>query len=416
MTHFINGARIKADVQKKLELIKTQFRAELSLKKIVVFQFELPKSPSLKNLSDYQAANTSTNQKQKIFKDFLGCEFDRIDLPWDMTFDEFANLMTEVDKIDTVCGIIIQNPIPTELSDKNNNREIVELIAPNKDIDAMSKAGQARWGRCATADAICRVLEAGLKSDSEVVLIGFSGFVGKGVNGYLDNRKKELNLKITEIDERSPKTTANIIELNPNIIVSATGKLEILNTDNLQDIQPELGIDCGFVITDRLDNRGKNIILGDIQKEARDRFDFITPVPGGIGPMEMAVLAERFIIKEFPELQLKPWQLTKLNELSSEDLRTGNYLTSDSLTSQVQNLELSFPTQVLIESSLTQTQLQVSQKPKSLADLNEPEVEAASSRPTEGLLYELANDPDATRLKIEPDDPDDLSQEDGLSI
>ena len=280
MTHFINGARIKADVQKKLELVKTQFRAELSSKKIVVFQLELPKNPSLKNLSDYQAANTSTNQKQKIFKDFLGCEFDRIDLPWDMTFDEFANLMTEVDKIDTVCGIIIQNPIPTELSDKNSNREIVELIDPNKDIDAMSKAGRDRWGQCATADAICRVLEAGLKPKSKVVLLGYSGFVGKGVDLYLDNRKKELNLKIIKIDESSAQTIANIIKINPNIIISATGKPEILNTDNLQDIQPELGIDCGFVITDRLDDRGKNIIVGDIQKESRDRFDFLTPVPG----------------------------------------------------------------------------------------------------------------------------------------
>lgn len=407
MTHFINGARIKADVQKKLELVKTQFRAELSSKKIVVFQFELPKSPSLKNLSDYQAANTSTNQKQKIFKDFLGCEFDRIDLPWDMTFDEFANLMTEVDKIDTVCGIIIQNPIPTELSDKNNNREIVELIDPNKDIDAMSKAGRDRWGQCATADAICRVLEAGLKPKSKVVLLGYSGFVGKGVDLYLDNRKKELNLKIIKIDESSAPTIANIIKINPNITISATGKPEILNTNNLQDIQPELGIDCGFVITDRLDDRGKNIIVGDIQKESRDRFDFITPVPGGIGPMEMAVLAERFIIQEFPELQLKPWQLTKLSELSSDDLSNGNYLSSDSLTSQVQKLELNSP---------IQAQLKVSQKPKSLADLNEPEVEADVDRPTEGLLYELANNPDATKLTIKPDDPDDLSQEDSLSL
>jgi methylenetetrahydrofolate dehydrogenase (NADP+) / methenyltetrahydrofolate cyclohydrolase len=407
MTHFINGARIKADVQKKLELVKTQFRAELSSKKIVVFQFELPKNPSLKNLSDYQTANTSTNQKQKIFKDFLGCEFDRIDLPWDMTFDEFANLMTEVNKNDTVCGIIIQNPIPIELRDKDSNREIVELIDSEKDIDAMSKAGQARWKRCATADAICRLLEAGLKPESKVTIVGYSGFVGEGISSYLESRIGELNLKITEIDERSPETTASIVGLKPNIIVSATGKPELLNTDNLGNIKYKLGIDCGFVITDRLDDNGKNIIVGDIQKEARDRFDFITPVPGGIGPMEMAVLAERFIIKEFPELKLKPWQLTKLSELSSEDLSNGKYLSSDSLTSQVQKLELNSP---------IQAQLKVSQKPKSLADLNEPEVEADSPRLTEGLLYELANDPDATKLTIKPDDPDDLFQEDGLSL
>jgi predicted nucleotidyltransferase component of viral defense system len=82
------------------------------------------------------------------------------------------------------------------------------------------------------------------------------------------------------------------------------------------------------------------------------------------------------------------------------------------LTARLTSLDRS----VIASPSPTQTQLQMSQKPKSLADLSEPEVEADSSRPTEGLLYELANDPDATRLKIDPDDPDDLSQEDGLSL
>jgi hypothetical protein len=64
----------------------------------------------------------------------------------------------------------------------------------------------------------------------------------------------------------------------------------------------------------------------------------------------------------------------------------------------------------------SQAQFQASQKSKSLADLNEPEVEAEVERPTEGLLYKLDNDPDATRLKIKPDDPNDLSQEDGLNF
>lgn len=403
MTHLISGTKIKADVQRKLEVVKAQFQEELSLKKIVVFQFELPEEPSTKDLAAYQAANTSTNQKQKIFSDFLGCRFERVDLPYRITYDKFAKLISEINQNDNVCGIIIQNPIPNKLRENNSN-EIVELIDPEKDIDAMSKAGQARWGRCATADAICRVLEAGLKPKSKVVLVGHTGFVGEGVASYLDRRKKELNLKITNIDENSSKTTANIVKIKPNIIVSSTGKPELLNTDNLGAIESELGIDCGFVITNCLDESGKNVIVGDIQKEARDRFDFITPVPGGIGPMEMAVLLERFVTKEFPELQLKQWQLTKLSELSPEDLSNGSYLTSDSLTSQVQKLELSSLKEVSSERSPNQAQFKVSQKPKSLADSNEPEVESDISRPTEGLLYELDNDPDATKLKIKPDE------------
>jgi hypothetical protein len=64
----------------------------------------------------------------------------------------------------------------------------------------------------------------------------------------------------------------------------------------------------------------------------------------------------------------------------------------------------------------SQTQFQASPKPKSLADLNEPEVEAEVARSTSGLLYELDNDLDATKLKIKPDDANDLAQEDGLNL
>lgn len=58
----------------------------------------------------------------------------------------------------------------------------------------------------------------------------------------------------------------------------------------------------------------------------------------------------------------------------------------------------------------------LSQKPKSLADLNEPEVEAEVARSTNGLLYELDNDSDATKLKIKSDDANNLAQEDGLNL
>jgi hypothetical protein len=86
---------------------------------------------------------------------------------------------------------------------------------------------------------------------------------------------------------------------------------------------------------------------------------------------------------------------------------------------QALNLNLSQQKEISLNpktTTPTQVQIKVSQKPKSLADLNEPEVEADSSRPNKGLLYELANDPDATKLTIEPDDSDDLSQEDSLSL
>jgi Tetrahydrofolate dehydrogenase/cyclohydrolase, NAD(P)-binding domain len=64
--------------------------------------------------------------------------------------------------------------------------------------------------------------------------------------------------------------------------------------------------------------KGNNIIIGDVIKDARELAQFVTPVPGGIGPMEMAVLLERFMIEEFPQLKLEPWKLIKLDKLAVE--------------------------------------------------------------------------------------------------
>jgi hypothetical protein len=100
----------------------------------------------------------------------------------------------------------------------------------------------------------------------------------------------------------------------------------------------KLVIDCTFAI-DGLTLDEKPNIKGDVARSAYDIPQFITPVPGGIGPMEMAVLLERFIIQEFPSLQIEPWQLKSLDDLTAEDLATGNYLTDSSLS--IQEVDLS---------------------------------------------------------------------------
>jgi hypothetical protein len=88
--------------------------------------------------------------------------------------------------------------------------------------------------------------------------------------------------------------------------------------EHLQGNNLDLLVDCGFIITDEKDAKGNNIIIGDVKRDAREFSQFITPVPGGIGPMEMAVLLERFITKEFPGLKIEPWKLITLDKLAEE--------------------------------------------------------------------------------------------------
>ncbi len=331
MPHQINGRNILKQVKSRFEIHRNNLRGNLSKMKIVIFQFNPPLG--LNNsyeISKYKAADTSTAQKCKLFRDFLGCEVEVIKLPTNTRFEDFNKNISIHNKNENVKGIIIQHPIPDELNpSRQRNQQIVQLIATSKDIDAMSDAGIERWGRCATADAICRVVDAGLKPECKITVVGSEGFVGRDIIKYL----KSKGLTAKTIDKGNQEDIDKFKESTPSVLVSVTGQKEIITVERLEGTNLDLLIDCGFIITDEKDEKGNNIIIGDVERDARKLSQFVTPVPGGIGPMEMAVLLERFITKEFPGLKMEPWKLISLDKLteklanrSPDDLTPIDYL------------------------------------------------------------------------------------------
>jgi methylenetetrahydrofolate dehydrogenase (NADP+) / methenyltetrahydrofolate cyclohydrolase len=345
MGNRIDGTSILKQVKSRIEVHRNKLKGDLSKMKIVIFQFNPP--PELTDfyeISKYKAADTSTAQKGKLFGDFLGCEVEVVKLPSNTAFKDFRRVISIHNKAENVKGIIIQYPVPKQLDPVNKkSKQIVQLIAADKDIDAMSHAGIERWGRCATADAICRVVDTGLKPGSKIVLVGSDGFVGRGVDSYLKSKEVALKLEINTVNKEGyPSTTTldKIKAIEPSILVSATGKEQLITVDLLKDTNIDLLIDCGFVVTHWKDKEGRIIVIGDIDRgyplpddkdagegdiliadEKKDAYNsarFVTPVPKGTGPMEMAVLLERFMMKEFPQLKLEPWKLIKLDKLAAE--------------------------------------------------------------------------------------------------
>lgn len=315
MPHQINGRSILKQVKSRFEIHRNNLRSNLSKMKIVIFQFDPPlglNSPY--EISKYKAADTSTTQKCKLFRDFLGCDIEVVKLPDDTQFKDFRKKISVHNKNENVKGIIIQYPIPPELDPDEKSDKIVQLIEPSKDIDAMSDAGKKRWGSCATSDAICRVVDAGLKPECKITVVGSEGFVGRDIIKYL--KSKGLTAKI--IDKGNQEDINKFKELDPSILVSVTGQKEIITVERLEGTNLDLLVDCGFITTDEKDEKGNNIIIGDVERDARKLSQFVTPVPGGIGPMEMAVLLERFITKEFPGLKMEPWKLIPLDKLTEE--------------------------------------------------------------------------------------------------
>jgi methylenetetrahydrofolate dehydrogenase (NADP+) / methenyltetrahydrofolate cyclohydrolase len=326
MSHRISGTAILKTAKERFTRYLPSIQQELSQQKIVVFQFKVEKNRSNDPvyLAQVKAASTSTNQKQKIFQGFLGCQFEKIDLDPEINYKEFKNIISGLDN--NVQGIIIQHPIPKSLDPKNDPaKQIVNLIDVEKDIDAMSIAGKEKWGRCATADAICRVVNAGLMDGCKIHVIGAKGFVGGDVANYLEAK----GLSVNRIDA-SDKSSGKIEDIKRNdivIIISATGAGNILGKELIKKIKPYLVVDSTFTTKQEMVNGVlTDKVVGDLEEDARLFCQFFTPVPGGIGPMEMAVLAERFLITQFPGLQIESWQLKPLYELTDEDLAQNSYL------------------------------------------------------------------------------------------
>jgi methylenetetrahydrofolate dehydrogenase (NADP+) / methenyltetrahydrofolate cyclohydrolase len=316
MPHQINGRSILKQIKSRIEIYRDRLKDNLSGMKIVIFQFDSPLGlTDSYEISKYKAADTSTAQKCKLFGDFLGCNVEIVKLSHNTQFKEFKRIISIHNSDKNVRGIIIQYPIPQKLhpADKKS-QQIVQLIATSKDIDAMSNSGLEHWGRCATADAICRVVDTGLKPGCRITVIGSKGFVGRDIVKYLQDK----GLEPETIDKDNQEDIKELNILKPSILVSATGQQEIITVEFLENTEIDIIIDCGFIITDEKDEKGNNIIIGDVAKDARELAQFVTPVPGGIGPMEMAVLLERFMIQEFPQLKLEPWKLIKLDKLTAE--------------------------------------------------------------------------------------------------
>lgn len=348
MSHQINGTNILKQFKSRIEVHRNQLKDDLSNMKMVIFQFNpQPDLTDPYEIGKHKAADTSTAQKCKLFGDFLGCDVEVVKLSHDTQFEDFSNIIFTHNQNKNVKGIIIQHPIPKDLDNpQEKSRRIVELITTDKDLDAMSEPGKKRWGRCATADAICRVVDMGLKRDSKVVLVGSIGFVGGGVNSYLQARRKDLKIELRTVNKELKDSTTSLEKIKtikPSILISTTGQAQLVKFEFLTDTNLDIIVDCGFIITDWKDAKnieGKHIVVGDIDRgyrdtktvdksgnkihkrdESKDAYKsakLVSPVPGGTGPMEMSVLLERFMIQEFPQLKLEPWKLIKIEKLAVE--------------------------------------------------------------------------------------------------
>ena len=223
--------------------------------------------------------------KNKIKKsEFLGFNSILKELPENTTKEELLDVIKNLNEDKNVNGILLQLPLPKGL----NEKDFLDEISPIKDVDGFTTynsgklfKGEKPYAVACTPKGIIKLLETkNINLEGKLaVVIGRSNIVGKPIAALL------LQKNATVIQAHSKtKNLPEILKL-ADAIISATGKEEFIKGDMVKE---------GAVIIDVGITRNKNgKLTGDVDFESvNNKVSYITPVPGGVGPMTIASLME----------------------------------------------------------------------------------------------------------------------------
>mgnify|MGYP000350121979 FL=1 len=232
-------------------------------------------------VGDDPASAVYVKNKNKTCKNIGFQSFEHI-LPENTSEDKLLNLINELNNDDQVNGILVQLPLPSHISSKT----ILVSINPQKDVDGFHLenvgrlvTGNALFKPCTPAGIIKLLDEYKIEIEGKnAVIIGRSNIVGKPVSFLL----LERNATVTICHSRTKDLPS--ITRSADILIAAIGKPNFVSLDMVKN--NAVVIDVGI---NRLDGK----LVGDVDfASVSKQASLITPVPGGVGPMTIAMLME----------------------------------------------------------------------------------------------------------------------------
>jgi methylenetetrahydrofolate dehydrogenase (NADP+)/methenyltetrahydrofolate cyclohydrolase len=233
-------------------------------------------------VGDDPASHIYIDLKQKAATQ-AGMEARDLKLPADTSEEELLATIAEVNADDDVDGLLVQLPLPDHIDE---NR-VIEAIAPEKDVDGIHpvNAGRLYLGRPTlvpgTPLGIMRMLdeyEIPLEG-ARAVVVGRSAIVGKPMAHLLLQRNATVTICHSRTQDLERHT------LDADVLVAAVGRTHLISADMVK---------AGATVIDVGMNRDESSrkVLGDVDPGAMERAAFMTPVPGGVGPMTIAMVLQ----------------------------------------------------------------------------------------------------------------------------
>ncbi|MCR5410160.1 MAG: bifunctional methylenetetrahydrofolate dehydrogenase/methenyltetrahydrofolate cyclohydrolase FolD [Lachnospiraceae bacterium] len=223
--------------------------------------------------------------------EYCGIESLSFELPEKTTEEELLELIDRLNRDTLVDGILVQLPLPPHIDED----KVIEAIDPKKDVDGFStrsvgalSIGSDGFVSCTPAGIIELIKRSGVEiAGKECVVMGRSNIVGKPM-AMLMLRE---NATVTVVHSKT-KHIEDICR-RADILIVAIGKKMMITQDYVKD--GACVIDVGIHRLDPVENRGKKL-CGDVDfDDVEPLASYITPVPGGVGPMTIAMLMKNVL-------------------------------------------------------------------------------------------------------------------------
>lgn len=269
MPLLIDGKKISTEIKDELKVTVEELKKQGVETCLAVIQ-----------VGDDPASSIYVRNKKRACA-YVGIESLSYELPEETTEDQLVKLVKELNENDNVHGILVQLPLPKHI----NADTIIRTISPDKDVDGFHPEsvgrlciGEPGFVSCTPAGIIQLLKRSGIEiEEKECVVVGRSNIVGKPMSILL--LRENGTVTITHSRTKDLKEVTR----RADILVVAIGKPKFITADYVKE---------GAVVIDvGMHRNEENKLCGDVDfDDIKDKVSAITPVPGGVGPMTIAML------------------------------------------------------------------------------------------------------------------------------
>lgn len=262
--------KLKEQMKQRIEQLKQQ---GINPKLVVVL------------VGDNSASQVYVRNKHKSCGE-VGIESEVITMPEQTTQQELLEVVERLNQDETVDGILVQLPLPKQIDEKT----VLRSILPEKDVDGfhpvnvgLLSIGDECFAPATPSGIIAMFQEYGINiAGKNCVVIGRSNIVGKPMAALLLKNNATVTICHSKTEDLASYTR------RADVVIVATGRRHTLTADMVKE---------GAVVVDVGMNRNEQgELCGDVDyEEVKEKASFITPVPGGVGPMTITELLENTI-------------------------------------------------------------------------------------------------------------------------